>query len=299
MVLNRVGLTGATGMLGSHIQTAFENSSVDIVSVSRAGDNLSTHWDLGKWLNSEELDNMFSNIQAVVHAGAFVQTYGEIDQARMFDVNVRACLNLGQWALKKNIPMVYVSSAIVYANPYALLQDELSELGSNGLGGFYSFSKLLAEDVLMRLRQQGLKVAIIRPTSIYGYGIDKEKMVSRFLTSAAAGKVIELIEPIEDQVDLIHAADVANAMLAVLKHESWDIFNVSSGHPVSIIELAEECLGVAGCGSISISGKRQISYQSKVTCSLDTTRAQERLGWQPEIDIHKGLEMLLNRQYSA
>ena len=96
MVLNRVGLTGATGMLGSHIQTAFENSSVDIVSVSRAGDNLSTHWDLGKWLNSEELDNMFSNIQAVVHAGAFVQTYGEIDQARMFDVNVRACLNLGQ-----------------------------------------------------------------------------------------------------------------------------------------------------------------------------------------------------------
>ena len=120
-------------MLGRHIQTAFENSSVDVVSVSRAGDNLSTHWDLGKWLNSEELDNMFSGIQAVVHAGAFVQTSGEIDQARMFDVNVRACFNLGQWALKKNIPMVYVSSAIVYANPYALLQDELSELGWNGL----------------------------------------------------------------------------------------------------------------------------------------------------------------------
>ena len=286
-------------MLGRHIQTAFENSSVDVVSVSRAGDNLSTHWDLGKWLNSEELDNMFSSTQAVVHAGAFVQSFGEIDQECMFDVNVRACFNLGQWALKRNIPMVYISGAIVYANPFAPLQDELSELGWSGLGGFYSFSKLLAEDVLMRLRQQGLKVAIIRPTSIYGHGIDKEKMVSRFLTTAAADRVIELIEPIEDQVDLIHATDVANATLAVLRHESWDIFNVSSGHPVSIIELAKECLGVTGCGSISISGKRQTSYQSRVTCSLDTTRVQERLGWQPAIDIRKGLEMLLHRQYSV
>ena len=286
-------------MLGRHIQTAFENSSVDVVSVSRAGDNLSTHWDLGKWLNSEELDNMFSSTQAVVHAGAFVQSCGEVDQACMFDVNVRACFNLGQWALKRNIPMVYISGAIVYANPFAPLQDELSELGWSGLGGFYGFSKLLAEDALMRLRQQGLKVAIIRPTSIYGHGIDKEKMVSRFLTTAAADGVIELIEPIEDQVDLVHAADVASATLAVLRHESWDIFNVSSGHPVSISELAKECLGVAGCGSISISGKRQTSYQSRVTYSLDTTRAQERLGWQPAIDIRKGLEMLLHRQYSV
>jgi len=286
-------------MLGRHIQTAFENSSVNVVSVSRTGDNLSTHWDLGKWLNFEELDNMFSGTQAVVHAGAFVQSFGEVDQECMFDVNVRACFNLGQWALKRNIPMVYISGAIVYANPFTPLQDELSELGWSGLGGFYGFSKLLAEDVLMRLRQQGLKVAIIRPTSIYGHGIDKEKMVARFLTTATADGVIELIEPIEDQVDLVHAADVASATLAVLKHESWDIFNVSSGRPVSISELAEECLGVAGCGSISISGKCQTGYQSRVTYSLDTTRAQERLGWQPAIDIRKGLEMLLHRQYSV
>lgn len=299
MVLDRVGLTGATGMLGRHIQTVFENSSVDILPVSRLSDNPSTKWDLGKWLNTEELDNMFSSVQAIIHAGAFVQTSGEINHERMFDVNVRACLNLGQWALKKNIPMVYVSTASVYANPYKLSQDELSELGWGGLGGFYSFSKLLAEDILIRLNEQGLKVAIIRPTSIYGYGIDKEKMVSRFLNTALADRVIELIEPIEDKVDLIHAADVANIVLAILEHESWDIFNVSSGYPVSIIELAKECVGVAGCGGISVGGKRHTNYQSKVTCSLDTTRAQERLGWQPEIDIRKGLEMLLNRQYAT
>ena len=74
-------------MLGRHIQTAFENSSVDVVSVSRAGDNLSTHWDLGKWLNSEELDNMFSSTQAVVHAGAFVQSFGDLLAQSVPDAN--------------------------------------------------------------------------------------------------------------------------------------------------------------------------------------------------------------------
>ena len=38
--------------------------------------------------------------------------------------------------------------------------------------------------------------------------------------------------------------------MAALKHECWETLNVSSGKPVSIVELAEACVAVAGSGRI-------------------------------------------------
>jgi UDP-glucose 4-epimerase len=299
MVLGKIGLTGATGMLGRHLHAALAAAGAEVVAVSRTSSDDIAGWDLAKWLELEELDQLFPDVQAVVHAGALVQPSGNVDQARMFDANVRACLNLGQWALARGIPLVYISGAIVYADPCAPTQDESAEPGWSGLGGFYGFSKLLAEDVLTRLRQKGLKLSLLRPTSIYGHGLDGGKMVQRFLSIAAADGAIELSEPTEDRVDLVHAADVASVAVAVLARKCWDTLNVSSGNPVSIKALAQACVDVAGSGRISITGQTLPGYKPSVTYSLNISRAQERLGWTPAIDIHRGLGMLLREQYLA
>lgn len=297
MVLERIGLTGATGMLGRHLRAALEAAGADVVAVSRSDADGAAVWDLAEWREPVALDALFPGVQAVVHAGALVLPSGKVDEARMFDANVRACLNLGQWAMSRSLPLVYVSGAIVYADPCASLQKESAELGWSGLGGFYGFSKLLAEDVLMRLRQQGLKLAVLRPTSIYGQGITAEKMVRRFLSVAAAGDVIELVQPVEDRIDIVHAADVSSATVAVLERECWDTLNVSSGKPISVRELAAACLAVAGRGSVSIGGALPADYRPATKYSLDITRARDRLGWQPQIDVRTGLAMLLRGQY--
>jgi UDP-glucose 4-epimerase len=297
MVLGRVGLTGATGMLGRHLHTALHEAGADVIAVSRTVEDGVAGWDLANWLEQEELDQLFPKVRAVVHAGAFVQPSGEVDQARMYDANVRACLNLGQWALSRGIPLIHISGAIVYADPCLPSQDESAPLGWSGMGGFYGFSKLLAEDVLERLRQQGLQIAILRPTSIYGCGLDESKIVQRFLSLATKDRVIELSEPIEDCVDLVHAADVARAVVSVLQCECWDTLNLASGNPVSIKTLALASLDVAGCGRVTITGITPLDYRPKVTYSLDISRAKERLGWVPSIGISRGLKMLLRRQY--
>lgn len=299
MVLKRIGLTGATGMLGRHLHAALAAAQVETVAASRSPGGEVAGWDLTEWLEPEALDALFPNVQAVIHAGALVQPSCVVDQARIFDANVRSCLNLGLWALEKNLPLVFVSGAIVYADPCAPLQKESATLGWSGLGGLYGFSKLLAEDALMRLRPKGLQLAVIRPSSIYGTGISADKIVPRLLSIASCNGVIELKEPIDDCVDLVHATDVANATLAVVRHECWDILNISSGKPVSFRELAEACLTVTGRGRISLSGCRPADYQPAVKYSLDITRARELIGWRPIISICKGLEMLLRGEFLA
>lgn len=297
MVLSKVGLTGSSGMLGRHLHVGLQAAGAEVVAVSRSGADDSAIWDLSEWLDMEVLDELFAGAQAIVHAGACVQPSGEVDEARMFDANVRACLNLGQWAMSRNIPLLYISGAIVYADPCAPLQQESAPLGWSGLGGFYGLSKLLAEDVLMRLRQQGLKLCVLRPTSIYGHGIGADKMVLRFLAAASRNETIELTQPVEDRVDIVHAADVSAATLAALRNECWETLNVCLGKPISIIELAEACIAVAGQGRIEIKGEAPTNYEASVTYSLDISRAGERIDWRPRIDVRRGLSLLLRGQY--
>lgn len=296
MVLKKIGLTGSNGMLGRHLCFALQAAGAEVVPVSRTGASGSVAWDLSQWLDLTELDEIFAGAQAIVHAGAVVQPSDQDSQGYMLDANVRACFNLGQWAIRRNLPFLHISGAIVYANPHALLQKESAPLGWSGLGGLYGFSKLLAENVLVSLRQQGLKLCILRPTSIYGYGIGSEKMVSRLLTRASRNEVIELRQPVNERIDFVHASDVSAAAVAALKGECWQTLNVSSGEPISIIDLAEACITVAGGGHIEVSGDIPSNCEISVTYSLDIARAEKYINWRPCIGIYKGLRMLMQRQ---
>lgn len=299
MVLNRVGLTGATGMLGRHVRAALEKVGAQVVAVSRASvpGSEAGGWDLADWRLPTELDALFPGVQAIVHAGAMVPTDGLVDEGRMFNANVRACVNLGQWAISTNVPLIYVSGAIVYEDTDKEGHKEDAALGWNGLGSFYGFSKLLAEDVLRRLCRRGLRLAVVRPSSIYGCGLSPAKMISRFLVTAREGGVIELFPPACDRVDLIHAADVSRAILAILERDIWDTFNIASGRPVSIKELAEACVSVAGRGGVSLQGDKTLSERDPITrFSLNTDRAKNQLVWQPLYDIEQGLGMMLQER---
>jgi UDP-glucose 4-epimerase len=301
MVLNKIGLTGATGMLGRHIRSALENEGAYVISTSSK--NLKKDkilkWDLTDWLSYEELDLLFHGVQAVIHVGAIVpHTTNIINECAIYDANVRACMNLGYWASERNVPVVYVSGAIVYKNQNDELHDENSERGWNDLGGYYGFSKLLGESVLTSLCSKELKLSVVRPSSIYGSGLREDKMITSFLTMAINDEVIELSPPVEDRIDFIHALDVSNAILQILKTESWDSFNISSGTLLSVKELAEACVEVAGCGSILINEIKSLPRKPIKRFSLNSRKARDSLDWEPVLNIKQGLNMMIHKTVS-
>jgi UDP-glucose 4-epimerase len=160
------------------------------------------------------------------------------------------------------------------------------------LGGFYGFSKLLAENSLKHLRSNGLKLAVIRPTSIYGFGLPDNKMLSNFLNVAKADETIHLSPPVDDKIDFIHAADVSLAILAILKNNIWDNFNIASGALISVKELAEACVSVLGRGNINISKENPPDRDSINRFALNIRHAKDSLEWQPSFSIAQGLKMM-------
>lgn len=296
MVLKSVAVTGASGMLGRHLLAALGCAGFSTIPLARTSRPYPGWrcWDLTQWKSVAELDALFDGAEAVIHAGAAVPGSQGLTEQETYDANVRATFNLGDWARKREIPLIYVSGAIVYADPYRPGIREDAPLGWSGLGGTYGLSKLLAEDQLRRERDSGLRLGVLRPSSIYGYGLGPDKIIRLFLRKAIEGSVIELTEPVADSVDLIHAADVADAAVKILQHEAWNIFNLGSGHTTSMQKLAEMCVAVADKGTITVKqGNEQVLRTPISRFGLDCHLAQRQLGWSAQVGLRAGIGALL------
>ena len=295
MVLNKVILTGATGMFGHHMSSALRSVGTKFVSVSSFGTTCSVGWNLVNWQSNKELDDKFGNVSAIIHSAAIIKNKdSEKQNAKIFDVNVRSCANLAEWALYRSIPLIFISSSSVYLNPHDNLITNDSIRGANQMAGFYGITKVLAEDILDFYRSRGLKVSILRPSSLYGYGMRNKNIVKKFMDLAKKGSNINIYEPINDSIDFLHASDLSSAVLRVFETECWETLNVSFGKLVTIKELAEACVKVVGSGNVQIltKGEQEETQVPTKTFALDNHLARCRLGWTPKIDINRGLELL-------
>ena len=295
MVLNKVAITGGSGMVGRHLIASLITKGIDCIVTSRTKPENNSPlvswkaWDLQEWKSIDELNLLFPDVSAIIHVGAAVPSPGEnLSEKIIFDSNVRSCLCIGQWALEKKIPMIFLSGATVYANQYSEGICEDDEKAVQTLGGFYGFSKLLAEEVLLNLAANGLQLCILRPSSIYGFGLHKEKMIFKFIMQASRDEIIVLKQPVDDKIDLIHASDVADAAVQALEGNVHGIYNIASGTLATVFEIAQTCVKVVGKGKVEI--KVDVPERAPILrFALNCDAARKNIGFAPKISLWEGI----------
>jgi nucleoside-diphosphate-sugar epimerase len=288
--LKTIVVTGANGMLGRHIVLALKQSGCKVIKLTR------NDWDMNNWNKFDNFNTLIKGSDAVIHAGASVPTsLNPFNDKILFDVNIRATLNIAEWSRDNKIPFVYVSGAIVYGD-FQKEADESNELRWNGFGGFYGLSKLLAEDLLRREEALGLELSIIRPSSIYGYGLGNDKLISSFLKMAKQYGVITINEPVNDCIDFIHAYDVATAIDKIIKYNAWNTFNISSGKCLTIYELAKICAIIVGNTSVKICQDIGKERDPISRFKLNSDLAKKQLNWEPIVDMHNGMQMTYDKK---
>jgi len=230
-----------------------------------------------------------------LHVGAAVPSDHPLPLDELMDANVRASASLGQWATARGLPLVYLSGAAVYGDGPGPFR-ETDAVAQVPLGGMYGLSKVMAEAALdLFSTTEGLSLAILRPTSIYGDGLAATKMVASFLRRAVAGEEIVLSPPVEDRVNLIHAADVAGALVDLLVRGRTGVFNLAGPDQVSVLDLAQECIRITGRGRIRVADVEN-SRAPLQRFRLDTAKA-EMASLQARIGLAQGLDMMWRKQW--
>jgi dihydroflavonol-4-reductase len=180
-------ITGATGLLGSHICREMLQQGIAFQAMRRpgAGPGLlkplegSIQWVEAELEDTPVLDQLLQGIDTLVHCAAIV-SFDRRDADAMERINVEATRDLVDLALKHRIrKLVFVSSvAALGRTTKDTTLDETAQWKESPLNTTYAYTKHRAELEIWRGHAEGLQVLVVNPSVVLGAG-DPNKSSTR------------------------------------------------------------------------------------------------------------------------
>jgi len=240
----------------------------------------------------EKLKNILKDVDGIFHEAALtIVQESFIKQNEYFDVNVCGTENILKIAKMFDIKVVFASSSSIYGNSEKIPIDE--ESSKNPINP-YGETKLQDEILAEKYSKEGVKIIGLRYFNIFGKGQTGSYagVITQFMKKISKKEELIIFGDGEQVRDFIHVDDIAKANLAAMQNENeFDFFNIGTGNPISINELADIMIGIS---NMKLNVKHEKPLEGDVKMSLANTQKTEKiLQWKNEIGLKEGLEKLL------
>ena len=212
-------VTGASGLLGSHLVEQLRRRDRPVRALVRAGSDRSwletqgVAFAEGDLADGDSLARACEGVSTVYHAAAKVGDWGPWSD--FVRITIDGTRRLGKAAAAANVGrFIHVSSISAYGHPdgEGLVLDESAPLGTDLYRwSYYSRAKVEAENLLWAMHEQGkIKLTVIRPSWLYGPR--DRATVFRLSRMLRAGKA-KILGDGENRLNVVHAGNVAEAAL--------------------------------------------------------------------------------------
>lgn len=300
----RILVTGGAGFIGSHIVESLVRKGNEVIVYdnmsSGSHDNLSNVSEKIKFIKGDitdfkSLDKVIRGIDVVSHQAAQLEIGKCLDDP-VYDLktNTIGTLNVLKSAVKNNVKkIINASSACVYGQAVQKPQPESHPKNPNWA---YGVSKLAAEKYCSIFsNNHDLPIISLRYGIVYGerewFGRVLPIFIKRFLKDEPL-----VIFGKGDQIrDFVYVKDVVEAHDRCLGYDETDIFNVASGTPTTVAELAKMVSDNVVFedveeGSFSKYMKRRRTPQELKVMWLDVKKVEDKLDWKPKTKLKEGIK---------
>ena len=193
-------VTGATGLLGSHLLCHLARCGETIIALKRykshveetmalfscyfdsPGDAISrVTWVVGDVLDGESVAPFVEKVDTVYHCAAMVSFNGS-DRNTLLETNIKGTESICKICLERGVRLCFVSSiaALGDAPNESVVIDENTPEISASVHSLYSGSKGESEKIVWEYVRQGLDVVIVNPAIILGAGLRGRSSVKLF-----------------------------------------------------------------------------------------------------------------------
>jgi dTDP-glucose 4,6-dehydratase len=236
-------------------------------------------------VRDEEID-VIVNFAAESHNSLAV-----IDPGRFFRTNVLGTQTLLDVARATGLARFHhVSTCEVYGDLALDSDDAFTEDHPYRPRTPYNASKAGADHAVRSyFETYGLPVTITNCSNNYGPYQFPEKVVPLFVTNALDDAPLPLYASTQNKREWLHVADHCRAIELVLERgRDGETYNVGSGVEVSIEELADRILELAGKATeLKTIVPDRPGHDRRYL--LDTRKIRRELGWEPKWDFDDGL----------
>ncbi len=311
-------LTGAAGYIGSHTAVELANAGYDVaivdnyansspVAVARCEEITGKKMPLydADVADRDALRRIFAEVQpaAVMHFAGYKAVGESVAKPLMYyRNNLDSTLTLLECMAEAGVkPFIFSSSATVYGEATQVPCRETAPVG--GCTNPYGWTKFMIEQIARdaAVADPAMSVVLLRyfnPVGAHESGRIGENPTGipnnlmPYITQVAVGKRDHLSifgsdYPTPDGTgvrDYIHVVDLAKGHVAALEyalsHTGTEVFNLGTGHGVSVLELVNAFMRATGVNiPYEITARRPGDLAE---CWADPSKAERVLGWHAE-----------------
>jgi UDP-glucuronate decarboxylase len=305
-VIVKVLVTGGAGFLGSHLCDRLVAAGHEVLCV----DNYFT----GSRRNIAHLltHPMFEIIRHDVTFPLYVETdrifnlacpaspvHYQFDPVQTTKTSVHGAINMLGLAKRVRARILQASTSEVYGDPEVHPQPESywGQVNPIGIRSCYDEGKRCAETLFFDYhRQHNLDIKVMRIFNTYGPRMHPHdgRVVSNFIVQALKGDDITIYGDGLQTRSFCYVDDLIEGMLRLMETESGFTGPVNIGNPgeFTMLELAERVLKLTGSHSKLVF--KPLPSDDPRQRQPDIALAKEKLGWEPKVSLHDGLERTIH-----
>jgi UDP-glucose 4-epimerase len=275
----RIGVTGASGFIGTHLLSALKNRG-EVVALSRR-----------KGLpGRKELKQFVADTDLIFHLGAVNRGADEEVLAGNILSTSRLLESIANDG-KSSTRIVFASSAQVYS--WVNGKTSIRETRRPNPDTSYGIGKQSAENLI---RNSGIPFVILRMSNVYGPGCrpNYNSVIPTLCNRVIKGLPLVINGDGNQCRDFVYIEDIVQAfMLAGFESVagSANIFNVSSGRMVSLKQIVKQVARLHKNTKVEFLMDRE---NSGISYSCDPSKFSNKYGWRPRVSLAKGIECNLS-----
>jgi dTDP-glucose 4,6-dehydratase len=287
-------VTGGVGFIGTHLCRALLRDGRQVIALDdMSAAQLPVASDLmdhdGFTLMEHDVIVPFSiptPVAGIVHLAGQIGPANPLEGLRASSIGTFNCLEL---AKEHAARIVLASSADIYgeATEYPQREDYRGNVDPTGPRSAYEEARRFLEALATAYRQvHGVNTGIVRPFNIYGPDVYRtRRAVPNFISRALAGEEL-ILNGGNQSRSLCFVGDFVEGVQAMLESDDPGPINLGSSEVLTIRELAELVVEIAGSGSITVV---PAAPGDSVARCPDNSKAAEVLGWRPRTSVREGI----------
>ncbi len=302
----RILVTGGAGFIGSHLVDRLLDQDNEVV----VADNFLTgrynnlrhveshqrlrivHQDLAQTIDTEELGGPFERVYNLASPASPVG-YGRYPIETHL-VNSLGTYQLLQIARRDGARFLQASTSEAYGDPLVHPQPETYWGNVNPVGprACYDEGKRFGESLTMEfVRQFHVDARIARIFNTYGPRCDPRdgRVVPNFCVQALRGQDLTVYGDGSQTRSFCYVDDLVRGLQALMETDGLggEVVNLGNPEEHTILEFAMQVLALTGSDSRIVFAPLPVDDPTRR--QPDITKAKQRLGWHPVVDLETGI----------
>lgn len=302
----KVLVTGGAGFLGSHLCERLIGQGHDVLCV----DNYFTgsRANIAHLIGNPRFEMMRHDVTFPLYVEVD-QIYNlacpaspihyQFDPVQTTKTSVHGAINMLGLAKRVKAKILQASTSEVYGDPeiHPQVESYWGHVNPIGLRSCYDEGKRCAETLFFDYwRQHGLRIKVVRIFNTYGPRMHPNdgRVVSNFIVQALGGNDITIYGDGRQTRSFCYVDDLIEAMIRTMNTPNDFTGPVNIGNPreFTIRELAEQVIAMTGSSSKLVFAP--LPSDDPRQRQPDISLARSVLGWEPTIDLGRGLERTID-----